>query len=96
MVARRPEANREGLKMKPKIDRVHLRNLFDVSGEYDYQNSEIVLTFRGGLSGVDYKEVVLHVKIWVLPYIVGAMKMGYRSMKAELDKFEESVSSGVE
>lgn len=82
--------------MKEKVDRVHLRNLFDVSGEYDYQNSEIVLTFRGGPSGVGYKEVIIHARVRVLPYIVSAMKRGYRSMKAEFDEFEKSVSSGIE
>lgn len=82
--------------MKEKVDRVHLRNLFDVTGEYDYHNSEIMLSFRGGMSGMDYKEIVIHVKIWLLPYIVSAMKRGYRSMKAEFDEFEKSVSSGVE
>jgi len=84
--------------MYGKTDRVHIRNLFDVSSSYERKTSEILLTFRGGVSDKDYlntREAVIHIGIWFLPYIVRALKDVYKQVRKELDDFVASVSSGI-
>jgi hypothetical protein len=80
--------------MATKVDRTHIRDPFDVDAEYDRENGEVVLTFTGG----DYpnlKEVVIHMRVWFMLYIVRALKIAFRSAKEELGHFEDEVKGGV-
>lgn len=77
-----------------KVDRVHLREPFDVKANYDTHEGEVVLTFKGG-DYPNYKEVVVHFRLWFMAYIVGQLKHSSKQAQAELDEFKHSVSSGV-
>ena len=78
-----------------KVDRTHIRNLCHVDCEWDYEQSEIVLTFYGTREGNAQQEVVVHLRMWFLPFLVGALKKGWAKAKKELDDFNAEVSCGA-
>ena len=82
-----------------KVDRTHIRNLYHATCEWDHEQAEIILTFCGMRNNetnpLRRQEVVVHLRMWFLPFLVAALKTAWAKAKKELDDFDAEVSCGA-